>query len=656
MANIFKPKRSNTPSSIPTAVDLVDGELAVNSADKKIYLRDGSEVIEIANYSSDEIKKTELVSYASASDISNSALSISGISTYNQVGILTGTNAGDTDDNFGSLSISADGKTIVVGANADEVAGGTNTGVVYVYDRVGNSFNQVGILTGTNASDSGDNFGGSVATSADGKTIVVSSRSDEVPGSGSGSGVVYVFDRVGNTFNQVGILTGTNAVDVNDNFGGSLSISADGKTIVVGANTDEVPGSNADSGVVYVFDRVGNDFNQVGILTGTNAVDPSDNFGFSVATNADGKTIVVCARLDEVAGGTNTGVVYVFDRVGNDFNQVGILTGTNAGDTNDNFGRSLAISADGKTIIIGANVDEVPGNTDTGIAYIFDRIGNSFNQVGILTGTYAVDSGDNFTRSVATSADGKTIVIGASADEVPGSGTSSGVVYVYKRQGNTFNQVGILTGTNSGNTDDAFGFSVATSADGKTIVVGANLDEVAGGTNTGVVYVFDEERETYVYSDSSGNIGIGTDTPTAKLDVLGNLNVTGNINSAGIITASNLTEYKILDNISSSFNGSTTQFTISSSSINFLNSEITSAARLLISVGGVVQAPDPTQSNGYYISGGTDLSTDPIKINFVEAPKSGQSFFGVAYGLTISPSQPYVTPEQSIAYSIVFGV
>lgn len=116
------------------------------------------------------------------------------------------------------------------------------------------------------------------------------------------------------------------------------------------------------------------------------------------------------------------------------------------------------------------------------------------------------------------------------------------------------------------------------------------------------------------------------------------------------------TEYKILDNISGSFNGSTTQFTISSSSTNFLNSEITTAARLLISVGGVVQAPDPTQSNGYYISGGTDLSTDPIKINFVEAPKAGQQFFGVAYGLTISPTQPFVTTEQSIAYSIVFGV
>ena len=50
MANIFKPKRSSTASSVPTTSNLADGELAVNSADKKIYLRDGSNIIEVANY------------------------------------------------------------------------------------------------------------------------------------------------------------------------------------------------------------------------------------------------------------------------------------------------------------------------------------------------------------------------------------------------------------------------------------------------------------------------------------------------------------------------------------------------------------------------------------------------------------------------------
>jgi hypothetical protein len=49
MANIFKPKRSTTPSSVPTTSNLVDGELAVNIADQKIYLRNGASIVEVAN-------------------------------------------------------------------------------------------------------------------------------------------------------------------------------------------------------------------------------------------------------------------------------------------------------------------------------------------------------------------------------------------------------------------------------------------------------------------------------------------------------------------------------------------------------------------------------------------------------------------------------
>lgn len=119
---------------------------------------------------------------------------------------------------------------------------------------------------------------------------------------------------------------------------------------------------------------------------------------------------------------------------------------------------------------------------------------------------------------------------------------------------------------------------------------------------------------------------------------------------------SNPDQVLILDSISGSFNGSSTQFTISSSATNFINSEIDSAARLIISVGGIVQQPDPTQGAGFYISGGTDRTTDPVKINFVEAPKSGQTFFGVILKQTRSVANvAYTTPELSIAYSIALG-
>ena len=488
---------------------------------------------------------THLVSYASASDISNSALSIAGISTYSQVGILTGSLAVNSGDQFAaSVATSADGKTIIVGAQRDEIGANDASGVVYVYDRVGNSFNQVGILTGSLAVNADDYFGSSVATSADGKTIIVGAYTDEI-GATSDTGVVYVFDRVGNSFNQVGILTGSLAVDSSDQFGKAVATSADGKTIIVSAGGHEIGATNL-TGVVYVYDRVGSSFNQVGILTGSLAVDFRDNFGNAVATSADGKTIIVGAAGDEIGGTTSTGIVYVFDRVGSSFNQVGILTGSLATNSGDIFGDSIATSADGKTIIVGAAQDEIGATSDTGVVYVFDRVGNSFNQVGILTGSLATNSSDIFGNSVATSADGKTIIVGAAADEI-GATTSTGVVYVFNRQGNSFNQVGILTGSLAVDASDGFGGAVATSADGKTIVVGALQDEIGATTSTGVVYVFDETRETYVHSGPTGNIGIGTTNPLAKLEVQsGDIRVGVNTSRGLILTAPNGTKYRLI--------------------------------------------------------------------------------------------------------------
>jgi hypothetical protein len=49
MTTVIKPKRSNTSASIPTTSDLADGEMAVNTADNKIYMRVGGTVKIIAN-------------------------------------------------------------------------------------------------------------------------------------------------------------------------------------------------------------------------------------------------------------------------------------------------------------------------------------------------------------------------------------------------------------------------------------------------------------------------------------------------------------------------------------------------------------------------------------------------------------------------------
>mgnify|MGYP001204143150 FL=1 len=52
MATVIKLKRSETASSVPSTSDLQVGELAINTSDKKIYVKDsGNNIVEVANQS-----------------------------------------------------------------------------------------------------------------------------------------------------------------------------------------------------------------------------------------------------------------------------------------------------------------------------------------------------------------------------------------------------------------------------------------------------------------------------------------------------------------------------------------------------------------------------------------------------------------------------
>ena len=91
----------------------------------------------------------------------------------------------------------------------------------------------------------------------------------------------------------------------------------------------------------------------------------------------------------------------------------------------------------------------------------------------------------------------------------------------------------------------------------------------------------------------------------------------------------------------------------------FINSEIDSLARFILSVGGIIQEPDTSGNRGFDTSGGGGpKGSDPIKIVFAEAPKVTDTFFGYAIKSTNSPTNinQYATTEDAIAYSIVFGV
>jgi len=47
MANTIKPKRSNTANKVPNTSELVSGELGVNMADRKVYINNGTSVVQV---------------------------------------------------------------------------------------------------------------------------------------------------------------------------------------------------------------------------------------------------------------------------------------------------------------------------------------------------------------------------------------------------------------------------------------------------------------------------------------------------------------------------------------------------------------------------------------------------------------------------------
>ena len=95
----------------------------------------------------------------------------------------------------------------------------------------------------------------------------------------------------------------------------------------------------------------------------------SDNFGSSVSMNSDGTKVIIGAPIPT----TGSGKAYIFGLSGGSWVEEAGLTASD-GATNDQFGYSVSMNADGSKVIIGARFDDAP-NSDQGKAYIFGSSG-----------------------------------------------------------------------------------------------------------------------------------------------------------------------------------------------------------------------------------------------------------------------------------------
>ena len=91
----------------------------------------------------------------------------------------------------------------------------------------------------------------------------------------------------------------------------------------------------------------------------------------------------------------------------------------------------------------------------------------------------------------------------------------------------------------------------------------------------------------------------------------------------------NVGNYQIVDDISSSFNGSTTSFALA---VGGLSISPAKTGQLLVGVNGVMQEPDDTSANGFKVSGSN--------IVFSSAPASGDTFWAVYQGQNVDIGVP----------------
>jgi hypothetical protein len=351
-----------------------------------------------------------------------------------------------------SVALSADGNTALVGGPQDH----NFLGAAWVYVRNNSAWVQQGSkLLGNNAIGDAVAQGWSVALSSDGNTALVG-------GIGDSSlvrygGAVWVYTRENGVWTQQGNkLFGRDGVGPG-NQGTSVALSADGNTAIFGG-----PGDDTFMGAAWVFTRNSGVWTQQGKkLVGSGAVGMAKQ-GSSVALSADGNIAVV--------GGTDdnsfTGAVWIFTRNNGIWTEQGNKVVGNGFVGSPVQGTSVALSADGNTMIVGG-----PGDSSkAGAAWVFTRNNGVWVQQGNkLVGNGALEMAMQGS-SVALSADGNTALVGG-----PGVAQGGlGVTWVYTRQSGIWTQQDVLVGSGAVGGDQ--GESVAISADSDTSLVGASYD------------------------------------------------------------------------------------------------------------------------------------------------------------------------------------
>lgn len=265
-----------------------------------------------------------------------------------------------------------------------------------------------------------------------------------------------------------------------DFFGFSVALSGDGKTALVGASMADVA-ENSRQGTATVFVLTPTGWVEQTTLMDANGTSEA-LFGSSVALSADGNVAVVGADSAD----SGSGAVYVFTRSAGVWSQ-GLKLTPSVAQAAARLGMSVAVSADGNTVLAGAYHAAVGVNGSQGAAYVFKKGPSGWAEVAKLTASDGL-ADDEFGFSVALSRDGLTAAVGARDDDLD-TNVDQGSVYIFSASTGSWVEQKKIWATD-GAANDRFGYSVALAGDGKALLAGVPYAVVDGNTAQGAAYVY----------------------------------------------------------------------------------------------------------------------------------------------------------------------
>ena len=257
--------------------------------------------------------------------------------TWSQRAVLSAWDAVIGDGFGGAVALSSDGSTALIGAYAKN----NSAGAAYVFVGSGSIWIQQPELTATDATH-GDKFGASVALSGDGNTALIGAYAKN-----NNAGAAYLLGRSGATWNQQAELTAADGAPF-AYFGSSVALNSNGATALIGAPGGAGPHG---SGAAYVFVPFFGWYQAAELVPsdGTNG----NSFGGSVALSNDGKTALIGAPHASSGATYATGAAYSFQGSWSSWGQGRKITAAD-GAHYDGFGSSVALTGDGNTYLSGA--------------------------------------------------------------------------------------------------------------------------------------------------------------------------------------------------------------------------------------------------------------------------------------------------------------